>query len=143
MLELRETAKKVTDQVLVCRIGNLWRTWMIANWLYMSPSDSLNDPGSIFYHSESSEVPYSTISNWSGTCFCCYLQQTDSRYLLWNVVGIGYGIGQNYWLIWVSVLVSNLNQNSGFGCTLKVPVVKSCVGLFLRNRIWEFGYVSC
>ena len=30
--------KKVPDQILVCGIGFLWRTWMIPNWLYMSPS---------------------------------------------------------------------------------------------------------
>ena len=32
--------------------------------------------------------------------------------------GIGYGIGPKYWPIWVSVSVSNLNQNSGFSRTL-------------------------
>ena len=32
----------------------------------------------------------------------------------------GYGIGQKYWLIWVSVWVLDRNQNSGFGRTLKV-----------------------
>ena len=42
---------KVPDQLLVCGIGDLWRTWMIPNWLYMSPSDSLDHPGSILYHS--------------------------------------------------------------------------------------------
>ena len=34
--------------------------------------------------------------------------------------GISYGIGRGYWPIWVSV--SDLNQKSGFGCTLfKIP----------------------
>ena len=56
----KKQQKKVPDQLLVCRIGDLWRTWMIPNWLYMSPSDSPDHPGSILYHSESSEVPYST-----------------------------------------------------------------------------------
>ena len=32
--------------------------------------------------------------------------------------GIGYGIGWKYQPIWVSVLVLDLNQNSGFGRTL-------------------------
>ena len=32
--------------------------------------------------------------------------------------GISYGIGQKYQPIWVSVFVSDLNQNSGFGRTL-------------------------
>ena len=36
--------------------------------------------------------------------------------------GIGYGIGQKYPPIWVSVSVSDLNQNSGFGPTLFKPV---------------------
>ena len=35
--------------------------------------------------------------------------------------GIGYGIGRKYRPIWVSVLVSDLNKNSGFGHTLPVP----------------------
>ena len=32
--------------------------------------------------------------------------------------GIGYGIGRKYRPIWVSVSVSDLDQNSGFGRTL-------------------------
>ena len=32
--------------------------------------------------------------------------------------GIGYGIGRKYPPIWVSVSVSDLNQNCGFGRTL-------------------------
>ena len=32
--------------------------------------------------------------------------------------GIGYGIGRKYQPIWVSVSVSDGNQNSGFGRTL-------------------------
>ena len=55
----KKQKKKVPDQLLVCRIGDLWRTWMIPNWLYMSPSDSPDHLGSILYHSESSGVPYS------------------------------------------------------------------------------------
>ena len=31
---------------------------------------------------------------------------------------MGYGIGRKYLPIWISVSVSNLNQNSGFGRTL-------------------------
>ena len=42
--------KKVPDQLLVCRIGDLWRTWMIPNWLYMRPNDCSDHPGSILYH---------------------------------------------------------------------------------------------
>ena len=37
--------------------------------------------------------------------------------------GIGYDIGREYWPIWVSVSVSELNQNDGFGRTL--PTAKS------------------
>ena len=49
--------QKVPDQLLVCGIGDLWRTWMIPNWLYTSP-ECLDHPGSILYPSQSSEVPY-------------------------------------------------------------------------------------
>ena len=34
--------------------------------------------------------------------------------------GIGYGISRKYQPIWVSVSVSDLNQNSGFGRTLLI-----------------------
>ena len=37
-------------------------------------------------------------------------------HLKFGGLGIGYGIGRKYWPIWV--LVSDLNQNSGFGRTL-------------------------
>jgi hypothetical protein len=37
--------------------------------------------------------------------------------------GIDYGIGRKYWPIRVSVLVSDVNQNSGFGRSLKEMVV--------------------
>ena len=57
---LKETAKKVHDQFLVCGIGNLWSTWMIPNWLYMSPSDSPDHPGPILYYWKSPEVSYFT-----------------------------------------------------------------------------------
>ena len=58
--------------------------------------------------------------------------------------GITYGIGQKYWLIWISVLVSDLNQNSGFGGTLvfrhqtcpgrtEVERLKLCVNIAVQN----------
>ena len=56
----KKQQKKVPDQLLVCWIGDLWKTWMIPNWLFMSPSDSPDHSESILYHSKSSEVPYST-----------------------------------------------------------------------------------
>ena len=40
------------------------------------------------------------------------------------IFGIGYGIGQKYWLIRVSVSVWDLNQNSGFGRSLFLPVLR-------------------
>ena len=52
---------------------------MIPNWLYMSPSDSPDHPGPILYHSESSEVPYSTNKWLVRNFFCCFLQQTGSN----------------------------------------------------------------
>ena len=73
----KKQQKKVPDQLLVCGIGDLWRTWMIPNWLHMSPSDSPDHPGSIYYHLQRSHIPQT--SNWSGTVFCCFLQQTGSK----------------------------------------------------------------
>ena len=57
---------------------------------------------------------------------------------------IGYGIGQKYRLIWVSVLVLDLNQNNGFGGTLvlrhqtcpdknEVERIKLCVSIAVNN----------
>ena len=40
------------------------------------------------------------------------------------VFGIGYGISLKYWPIWVSVSVLDLNQNSGFGRSLFLPVLR-------------------
>ena len=60
----KKQQKKVPDQLLVCGIGDLWRTWMIPNWLYMSPCDSPDHPRSIFQRS-----PIPQTSNWSGTFF--------------------------------------------------------------------------
>ena len=48
----KKQQKKVPDRFLVCVIGDLWRTWMIPNWFYLSPSDFPDHPGSILYHSE-------------------------------------------------------------------------------------------
>ena len=41
--------------------------------------------------------------------------------------GICYGIGRKYWPIWVSVLVLDLNQNSGFGRTLIQAINVACI----------------
>ena len=48
----------------------------------MSPSDSPDHPGSILYHSKSSEVPYLFHKPVTGQelFFCCFLQQTASSY---------------------------------------------------------------
>ena len=56
----KKKQQKVPDQLLISGIGDLWRTWMIPKWLFTSPSDSFDYPGSILHHSESSGVPYST-----------------------------------------------------------------------------------
>ena len=34
----KKQQKKVPDQLQVCGIGDLWRTWMIPNWLYIYES---------------------------------------------------------------------------------------------------------
>ena len=46
-----------------------------------------------------------------------------------HTIGIGYSIGQKYQPIWVSVSVSDLNQNSGFGRTLLVVEYMELAGL--------------
>ena len=45
----------------------------------MSPSDSPDHPGSMLYHSKSSEVLYSTKPVTGQELFCCFLQQNGSR----------------------------------------------------------------
>ena len=54
---------------------------MIPNWLYMSSSDFPDHPGSI-QNLQRSPIPQT--SNWSGTFFCCFLQQTGSS--VWPLV---------------------------------------------------------
>ena len=47
-----------------------------------------------------------------------FYDEKNTLYSLKCGFGIGYGIGRKYWTNWVSVLVSDLNQNRGFGRTL-------------------------
>ena len=47
----KKQQKKVPDQLLVCGIGDFWRTWMIPNWLIVHESK---------WFPWSSEVPYFT-----------------------------------------------------------------------------------
>ena len=49
--------------------------------------------------------------------------------------GIGYGIGRKYWPIWVSVSVSDLNQNSGVGRTLDCLVPYSTFHSFIEQQL--------
>ena len=48
----------VPDQLLVCGVGDLWRTWRIPNWFWMSISYSHDHLESIWYHSEPSKGAY-------------------------------------------------------------------------------------
>ena len=50
-------------------------------------------------------------------------------------ISIGYGIGWKYRPIWISVSVSDLNQNSSFGRTLHLPLhtTQGCRGLEIGN----------
>ena len=50
--------KKVPTKKLVLGIGDVWRFWTLPNWFKMSMSDPLNHLGSIWYHSELSDLPY-------------------------------------------------------------------------------------
>ena len=45
--------------------------------------------------------------------------------------GIGYGIGRKYRPMWISVSVSDLNQNSGFSRTLFLPSLVNEITAFL------------
>ena len=55
----KKRQKIVPDQLLVWGVGDLWRTWRIPNWFWMSLSYSHDHLGSVWYHSEPSEGPYS------------------------------------------------------------------------------------
>ena len=70
---------KVPDQLLVCRIGDFWRTWIIPNSSYMSPSDPLIIQDQFYTIQNLQRSPIQQTSNWSGTFFCCFLQQTGSK----------------------------------------------------------------
>ena len=50
------------------------------------------------------------------------MPDTIVNYILPLKCGFGYGIGQKYQPVWVSVSVLDLNQNSGFSRTLFKPV---------------------
>ena len=66
---------------------------MIPNLLYMSPSDSLDHPGSILYNLESSEVPYST--NRIGQEFLLlFLTATGYFYVLGTFISLLVGLWQ-------------------------------------------------
>ena len=53
--------------------------------------------------------------------------------------GIGYGSDRKYRPIWVSVLVSDLNQNSGFGCTLHCNPLQGSTGKYRENPVMKTG----
>ena len=63
---------------LVWGIGDIWRFWMIPNWFQMSMRDPLSHLGSISYHSEPSDVPYSPNQFLGCDFFCRFLQQDGS-----------------------------------------------------------------
>ena len=44
---------------VIGELGDIWRFWMIPNWSYMEHEWPLNHLGSIWYHSEPSDVRYS------------------------------------------------------------------------------------
>ena len=54
--------------------------------------------------------------------------------------GIGYGIGRKYRPIWVSVSVSDLNQNSGLGRTLQAGLLAALRLSFVCKRWNCFDY---
>ena len=60
---------KVPDQLLVCRIGDFWRTWIIPNSSYTSPSDPLIIQDQFYTIQNLQRSPIPQTSNWSGTFF--------------------------------------------------------------------------
>ena len=59
---------------------DIWTIYRIPNWLYMGMSGHLDYLGSIGYHSESSDVPYSRNHFLVLDFFCRFLQQDCSNY---------------------------------------------------------------
>ena len=55
----KKKQKKILDQLLVCRIGDLWRFWMVQNWLCMIRGIPWTHIQLVWNHSDPSEVPYS------------------------------------------------------------------------------------
>ena len=55
---------------------------------------------------------------------------------------IGYGIGWKYRPIWVSVSVSDLNQNSGFSRILSISLEEDDMGIQVWISLIYFLYSS-
>ena len=61
--------QKSSDQLLVCRIGDHWRTWMIPNW-----SSRINFIPFRIFRGPLLHKPVT-----GQQLFCCFLQQTGSK----------------------------------------------------------------
>ena len=74
----KKQQKKVPDHLLVFGIGDLWRTWMIPNWLHTSSSDFPVHPGSILYNLQIRGPLLHKPVTGQELFFCFFLQQTGS-----------------------------------------------------------------
>ena len=71
--------KKVSDQLLLCGIGDLWQFWIVWNWSWMISRITWTHMQSVWNHSGPSEVPYVFRKQVTGQeLFSCFLQQTGS-----------------------------------------------------------------
>ena len=75
----KKQQKKVPDQLLVCGIGYLWRTWFQTDciWVQVIP---LIIQYQFYTIQNLQRSPIPQTSNWSGTFFCCFLQETGLLY---------------------------------------------------------------
>ena len=77
---LCETAKKVTNKILVCKKGDLWRTWMINSQLIVFESMWFPWSSRInFIPSRILRGPLFHKPVIGQELFCCFLQQTGSN----------------------------------------------------------------
>ena len=76
----KKRQKIVPDQLLVCGLGDLWRTWRFPSWFLMTKLFPWSSWISLvpFRTFKGPLFPKPVCSNWSGTIFCRFLKQTGS-----------------------------------------------------------------
>ena len=125
---------------------------MIPNWLYvyeskggldiqvifMSPSDSADLPGSILYHSESSEVPIPLTSNWPGTFFAVSYSKPALPTLIWPKLDCGNDFPiasqlnestdiEKHFLTLPNVISRKIFSLTSYGVYVGTPIFLACM----------------